>query len=199
MSKTSMKIRERWRLLCLVLSGLMLSMVWIGRMDASLQEAVRLDGEKALGQLAAMLETSSEKTWEEVVLWGRIWIPLSGIILSFASWGALFLFLFWVALGFSTGTVLWLLIRMAGWRGPFTLWTFVFPQYLCYVPALLLLYIACLRWNEFWRERRGPLRTVVWTPQFRFFLLRLFLGMVLYTLGMWVETQSIPWILKKTL
>ena len=185
------ELRERHKLLLLLLAGAALSVWFMGNAGEALRETVQDSGAVALEYLAQIT------AMENRIVWSRVGLPILWIALSFTAWGGAALYLSWMFLGFSLGTLLWFTVSVSGWRGPFLFWGLVFPQYLCYVPALLLLYVGCLRWYTFWRECRRTLPAVVLTPQMRMFVVRIFLGSALYGLGIWLEITGNPWILEK--
>ncbi len=228
MSRVRVEIRERHKLMFLLCLGVMLSVLFMGTAGEELRQLVRGNGQQVVGRLRYEAQQAGQQAeqqqagqqqksqnWEKqarntvsveggngkdlTVIAVRIVLPLVWILLSFTVVGALSLYMFWVFLGFSVGVLAWTMICVEGWRGPFGVWALVFPQYLCYLPALLLLYIACLRWHAFWREHRRYLYTGMMAPQMRLFLLRSFLALLIYGGGIWLEIHINPWILKKTL
>lgn len=189
------RIRERHRLLFLFLMGLIGCVLFLRQIDASGREDIIFGGQRFL---AGLRRLPPDKELLIRFLWKRCWFPAVWIGLSFTAAGAAALYLFWIYLGFSMGILLWSAMILGGWRGPFCFWSLIFPQYLLYLPSLLLLYVACLRWNAFWIQRReAGGRWQAGRPEIRMFLLRVFLGICLYGIGIWAECCLNPWILKK--
>ena len=190
------RIRERYKLLLLLGLGAAGGAVFIRQAGLDMEEQI-ISGGSAF--LAALAQSGGEG--EELfirLLWGRAWLPAVWIILSFTALGALSLYLFWVYLGFAMTAALWAAMVFGGWRGPFYFWGLLFPQYMAYVPAFLLIYVGCLQWNRFFRDRRIPMRGMrTGLPHLRLFLLRIFLGLALGLLGVYLEWQWNPWILQK--
>lgn len=196
MPRFQIRVRERYKLLALFFMGVIASAFFIRYAGLSMEEEI------ASGGLAFFRELAGEETdGRELffkLLWSRGWLPVLWIGLSFTALGLAALYFFWVFLGFSLTTALWEVMVFGGWRGPFYFWGLLFPQYLFYGPALLLLYASCLHWNRFWRVRRAPIRRVpVGSPQLKRFLARNLLGLGLLLAGVFVESQWNPWILKK--
>lgn len=212
------RIRERHRLMLLLVFGLAASILFLRQAGGQLEEGVRSGGqdfliklaqetvkeqEQGLGREQSQGQGEPESRGEQKMLFRkilqrRIWLPAAWIVLSFTALGLLSLYLFWLYLGFSMGILLWTVMVYGGWRGPFYFWGLVFPQYLAYMPALLLIYVGCLRWNGFWREKRRYVKKMPFgSPQFRIFLLRLALGIGLYSVGIWAEMRLNPWFIKR--
>ncbi len=186
-------LREHHRLLLLVLFGLFLSVLFLGRMETDLWETVREWGENALEQTRGLTEIATSK-----MVWGRLILPAVWIVCSFTAVGTAVLYGSWIYFGFSAGVLLWTVLAVAGWQGPFTVWALVFPQYLCYLPGLFLLYIACLRWYSYLRRKNAHIQTSVRGPEIRMFLLRVFLGLLFYSVGIWAEIRLNPYLLQKS-
>lgn len=190
------QIRERYKLLALFFIGVIGGACFIRYVGIGMEEEIRSGGMTFLTELA--VRRLEDESLFSHVLWKRSWIPVLWTGLSFTAFGLAALYLFWIYLGFSMTMTLWTVMVFGGWRGPFYFWGLLFPQYLLYVPALLLMYISCLHWNRFWRIRRAPIRRVpVGSPQLHRFLLRNMLGLALLMAGVFVERQWNPWILKK--
>ncbi|MCI8402620.1 MAG: stage II sporulation protein M [Lachnospiraceae bacterium] len=192
--RIQIQIRERHKLMLLFLLGLVGCALFLRQTGAALEEEIASEGRSFLVGL-----TGQEDQGMLVhILWRRAWLPFLWIGASFTAAGLASLYLSWVYLGFAVGALLWTAMVFGGWRGPFYFWGLVFPHYLFYVPALLLLYIACLRWNQFWRQRRlSTKRIFLAGRQLRIFVVRLAFGLMLYLAGVWVEYNLNPWIFKK--
>ena len=179
--------------------GLAVSLLVIGRLGMISQQQMLEAGEKTLAALS-IKECEKGETLvgsEEVTFLRRSLLPMLWVALSFVPWGVIFLYLTWAYLGFSMGIVFWLVISVQGWRGPFVVWALLFPQYLCYLPAMLLLHIGCLQWYEFRREYVIPVKMAVSVPAFRLYLARIVLGILLYGAGTWIEIRWNPWFYEK--
>lgn len=191
----SVRIRQRHLLLLLFLLGLLLCVLFL-RQTQGLGVGEMQTDSAALSDWLTGGKDAPFYFW--YLLWSRSWLPALWIGLSFTGVGALVLYFSWIYLGFSLGILLWTVVLYAGWRCPFLLWGLLFPQYLCYIPALLLLYIGCLRWGRFWREHHRYTRGFPWKhPQLRIFVLRMVLGILLYGAGIWCEYRINPWVLTK--
>lgn len=190
------RIRERYKLLGLLGLGVLLAAVLIRQVGVGMEEQILSGGNDFF---AALAQGEAEKEGLFVrLLWGRAWLPMTWIVLSFTAFGIVSLYLFWIYLGFAMTTALWVSMAFGGWRGPFYFWGLLFPQYLAYAPAFLLIYVGCMQWNRYYRDRRIPIKGIQTSlPQLRLFLLRIFLGLMLYLLGIYMESQWNPWILQK--
>ena len=189
-------IRERYKLLVLFFIGALGSACFIRYAGLLMEKEIACGGQAFFAGLAAGKEEGNGLFFR--LLWSRCWAPALWIGLSFTALGLAALYAFWVYLGFSMTTALWAAMVFGCWRGPFYFWGLLFPQYLFYLPALLLIYLSCLRWNRFWRIRRAPIRRVpLGSLQLRLFLLRNVLGMLFMLAGVFAESCWNPWILKK--
>ena len=190
------RIRERYKLLLLLGLGAAGGAVFIRQAGLDMEEQI-ISGGSAF--LAALAQSGGEG--EELfirLLWGRAWLPAVFVALSFTALGLASLYLFWVYLGFAMTTTFWSAMASYGWRGPFYFWGLLFPQYLAYAPAFLLIYVGCAQWNRFRRDRRIPSKgRWIGLPQFRLFVLRIVLGTGLYLFGIYMESYWNPWILQK--
>lgn len=196
MPRFHIQIRERHKLLVLFFLGVLGSACFIRYAGIGMEEEICDKGRVFFAGLAAGVAEEDGLFWRCIgSRWGLaiVWTGL-----SFTAFGLVSLYLFWIYLGFSMTTALWTAMVFGDWRGPFYFWGLLFPQYLLYMPALLLIYISCLRWNRYWRIRRAPVRRLpVGSPQLRRFLLRNLLGLMLLAAGAYVESEWNPWILKK--
>lgn len=196
MPRFHIQIRERHKLLILFFLGVLGSACFIRCVGIGMEEEIYAKGRVFFSGLAADLAKEDGLFWRCVGRRGLLLIVWAG--LSFTAFGLASLYLFWIYLGFSMTTALWVAMVFGGWRGPFYFWGLLFPQYLLYVPALLLIYTSCLQWNRFWRIRRAPVRRLpVGSPQLRRFFARNLLGFMLIVAGAYVESQWNPWLLKK--
>ena len=196
MPRGKIVLRERTKIIVLLLIGLVLSLFVVGRLETGVREQLLEAGKQALERFdreGSVLPMEGKV----MVILRRSFVPLVWIGLSFTVWGTVSLYLAWAYVGFSAGHLLWLVISLQGWRGPFVIWALLFPQYLCYLPALLLLYIGCLRWWEFRREYVVPREMMVRTPEFRLYLVRILLGILLYGAGIWTEIRWNPQVYEK--
>ncbi len=192
--RVQIQIRERHKLMFLFLLGLVGCAFFVRKAGVGAEEEI-LSGGSAFFVKLAEEDTAGMMPH---FLWHRSILPAVWIGLSFTALGAVSLYLCWLYLGFAMGAFLWAVMVYGGWRGPFYFWGLVFPHYLLYAPALLLLYIACLRWNHFWMEHRRYRRRIApANPQVRLFAVRLTLGLLLYGLGIWSECCLNPWIFKR--
>lgn len=190
------QIRERHKLLILFFLGALGSACFIRYAGIGMEEEICAKGRMIFAGLAADLAEGDGLFWRCMARRGLLPIVWTG--LSFTVFGLASLYLFWIYLGFSMTTALWVAMVFGGWRGPFYFWGLLFPQYLLYAPALLLIYASCLQWNRFWRIRRAPIRRLpVRSPQLRRFLARNLLGLLLIAAGAYAESQWNPWLLKK--
>ena len=148
------QIRERHKLLILFFLGALGSACFIRYAGIGMEEEICAKGRMIFAGLAADLAEGDGLFWRCMARRGLLPIVWTG--LSFTVFGLASLYLFWIYLGFSMTTALWVAMVFGGWRGPFYFWGLLFPQYLLYAPALLLIYASCLQWNRFWRIRRAP-------------------------------------------
>ena len=178
-----------------MLMGLALSVWFVGNMEQEQwQQAIRA-GRQSLGNLADSGGQMEVDKGTMILVRGLL--PVAWILTSFTVAGAVCLYVSWIFFGFASGMFGWLLLSVAGWRGPFAMWALLFPQYLAYLPGLLLWYIGCLRWCQLRKKRPVSCGDLIKIPEGRLFLLRLSLGGMMYLAGFWLEIRINPWIYER--
>jgi len=189
------RIRERHKIILLMLAGLALSVWFVGRLGDELwQQAVSAGRDGLIGLSDRVMEQTA---WKSTILLWRGMLPTVWFLVGCTAGGAMCLYVSWIFFGFSAGVLWWLMLSVGGWRGPFFMWALMFPQYLCYLPALLLWYIGCLRWRSLRKQYPISFQNILKIPDARLFLLRLSLGGLLYSAGIWAEIRINPWIYER--
>ena len=185
----------------MILLGLLISICFMGKVEDTVLDRVEQQGKAAVSLLRESQNTVGQESGEKnrVVMVPRILLPLLWIGLCLLPKGNWVLYGGGCYLGFSVGIAWWLLLQMGGWRGPFQLWALSFPQSLCYLPALILCYVALCGWKRHLQHRKFLWSNPLDRRQWRWFMLRMMVAGAIYGLGIWLEVGVNPWFLGKIL